>query len=67
MVQFTMTINDDEWERKEKLSPPITHRAIYLLGLETAENQRKIKTESDRDTIEKAAERCNYLNGGEME
>ena len=23
--------------------------------------------ESDRDTIEKAAERCNYLNGGEME
>ena len=50
MVQFTMTINDDEWERKEKLSPPITHRAIYLLGLETAENQRKTKTKINQGT-----------------
>ena len=57
MVQFTMTINDDEWERKEKLSPPITHRAIYLLGLETAENQRKIKTDICADAIARKAGR----------
>ena len=39
MKQFMMTIDDDEWERKNALGPNVTHKKIYDLGLVEAERQ----------------------------
>jgi len=41
MKGITFTVDDCEYERKEKIEPEMTHKQIYLLGLETAEKKDK--------------------------
>lgn len=38
-VSFTMTIEDEEWDRKQAIEP-CTHHHIYLLGLAAAEKEK---------------------------
>jgi hypothetical protein len=54
MVQFTMTIDDEELKRKNALDG-VTHRHIYLTGLAVLEHEkeRKAKREQDRELRDK--------------